>query len=319
MDLPGCFAAGQSAGLTALTSGLPAEMTLNVAESRGTITQVVGRSAWGKGVRMGRKDRLVSLNAQQRAFYDAKVAGPKGRNPAANAATNLWTRLRISLQKSDRSVGIREALLARHREWLGQLHDKHVLDLGCYSGNSLSLEIARASKSYLGIDLSPQAVTKLRSRLVDMPTARVEATDFMAANYQERFDVIYAHGVLHYFEDFELLCSELYRALRPGGVVVSVDPLQSDPINRLARWLYRPFQADRDWEWPFDRASFETIGRRFTIEAVQGFRGMSRLGVIAGPAAGRWGLEWDLRHADRPGLPLALCWLVAMKFRKPEA
>jgi SAM-dependent methyltransferase len=266
---------------------------------------------------MTRKERLIWLNDAQRSFYDAKASGRSAQNPKANVATNLWARLRGSLQKLDREAGVRGALLDRHREWLGDLSDKDVLDLGCFFGNSLSVEIAKASRSYLGIDLSAQAVAELRKTLRGVPSARVEAIDFLAADYCERFDVIYAHSVLHHFDDFDLICAELHRALRPGGVVISVDPLQSDPINRLARWLYRPFQTDRDWEWPFTGRNFKTIRRYFAIEAVQGFRGLSRLGLLAGPAAARWGLGWDLRHANRFGVHLGVCWMVALKLRKP--
>jgi SAM-dependent methyltransferase len=211
---------------------------------------------------------------------------------------------------------VRDAILAKHREWLGDLSDKDVLDLGCNSGNSLSVEMASSSRSYLGIDLSAPAIEQLRDTLRNIPNARVEAIDFLAADYRQRFDVIYAHSVLHHFEDFDLICAELRRALRPGGAVISLDPLQTDPVNKMIRLLYRPFQADRNWEWPFTIRNFEIIRRHFIIEAIQGFRGASRAGLVAGSAAARGGLAWDLQHANKAGLPLLLCWMVAMKFCK---
>ena len=80
-----------------------------------------------------------------------------------------------------------------------------------------------------GLDLSAKAIGKLRRKLDEIPGAEAKAADFLAEDYRERFDVIYAHGVLHHFRDFEVLCAELHKALRPGGVVISIDPLQSDP------------------------------------------------------------------------------------------
>jgi len=270
---------------------------------------------------MDSKQKLVELNVRQKAYYESKAGAASGRNPAGNLATFLWARLRQSIQRSERGVGVGAAIADTHRAWLGDLSDKDVLDLGCYSGNRLSVEIAQSAKSYLGLDLSAKAIEKLRGKLEGIPGAEAKTADFLAEDYCERFDVIYACSVLHHFSDFDVLCAELHKALRPGGVVISIDPLQSDPLIRLARWLYRPFQSDKDWEWPFDRRNFATIRRYFAIEAVQGFRGLSKLGFLAGPWGGpiaRWGNGVDLRQANRFGLPLALCWMVALKFSKPR-
>jgi SAM-dependent methyltransferase len=269
---------------------------------------------------MDSKARLINLNAKQRAFYESKAVARTTSKRALNLPTYLWTRLREAQQRSERGSGVSAAMLEKHREWLSDLSDKDVLDLGCFSGNRLSIELAQAARSYLGIDLCAQAIDQLRKKLVSIPGAEAQAVDFLAEGYRNRFDVIYAHSVLHHFDDFELLCKELRRALRPGGLVVSLDPLQTDPINRLARLAYRPFQADKDWEWPFDGRNFAVIREHFEIEAVQGFRGLSKLGPLAGPWApqvARCGCNQDLKHADRFGLPLTLCWIVAMKLRKP--
>lgn len=268
---------------------------------------------------MDSKTRLIDLNAKQKAFYESKAAAGKTRNPSLSLASYLWVGIRRALQRSEKGSGVHEAIIDKHREWLGDISEKDVLDLGCFSGNRLSVELAQSAKSYLGIDLSSQAIETLNKRLSAIATAEAKATDFLAENYTGRFDVIYAHSVLHHFDDFELLCRELQKALRPGGVVVAIDPLQTDPLNWLARIAYRPFQTDKDWEWPFKRSSFAIIRKHFEIEAVQGFRGFSRIGLLAGPWSARvakWGCEKDLKHANGFGLPLTFCWAVATKLRK---
>ena len=35
------------------------------------------------------------------------------------------------------------------------------------------------------------------------------------------FDVVFARAVLHHTRDLELACSEMYRVLRPGGILVA--------------------------------------------------------------------------------------------------
>lgn len=268
---------------------------------------------------MQSKERLIELNTRQKEFYESKAQAGRDRNPSLNLPSYLWVRLRQMLQKSERDSGVGDAIIRQHRAWLGDLSDKDVLDLGCFAGNRLSLELAQSARSYLGIDLSANAINKLRKKIDGIPTAEVRATDFLAEGFRDRFDVIYAHGVLHHFDDFELLCSELKQALRPGGVVIALDPLQTDPVNRLIRMAYRPFQSDKDWEWPFDRSNFATMEKHFSIEAVQGFRGFSRLAMFAGPWSAnlaKWGCNKDLKYANRFGPALTFCWVVATKLRK---
>ena len=76
------------------------------------------------------------------------------------------------------------------------------------------------------------------------------------------------------------MLKELYRALKSGGIVVSFDPLMTEPLNRLARMLYRPLQTDHEWEWPFTFSSFRYLQRYFEIANIQGFMGMSKLGLL---------------------------------------
>lgn len=49
------------------------------------------------------------------------------------------------------------------------------------------------------------------------------------------------------------LIDKLDEKLAPGGIIISHDPLKTSKPIALIRMLYRPFQSDRRWEWPFGR------------------------------------------------------------------
>jgi ubiquinone/menaquinone biosynthesis C-methylase UbiE len=281
---------------------------------------------------MPNRPDIQEINKQQKAYYESRFVAAGGNERAANVLTNLWTRLRRRIQHNDERVGVRRAILADHQRWLGDLSEKRVLDLGCFAGNALTIWIAERCREYVGLDLSEHAIAQLQTKLnATKPGggARAYAGDFLQNQFpDEHFDVIYAHSVLHHFQDIRLVLDEMNRILKPGGVVVSVDPLATEPLNQLARAAYRPFQSDRAWEWPFTRRTFQQLHGYFVLDRVQGYRGLSMLSFplallpFMGSAAqrlGRLGARLERRWATAPGPGLWVCWLVAMRLVKPGA
>ena len=146
------------------------------------------------------------------------------------------------------------------------------MELGCYSGSPSTFLLADAAGSYLGVELSPLAVNLLNERFAARGIAHKAAArsmDFLAMDEQRKFDLIYAHGVLHHFENAGVLFDKLAAMVRPGGVLLFVEPLAINPLYRAIRTLYRPFQSDAAWEWPFQRSTVTALEKNFEI--VEGF------------------------------------------------
>ncbi|HEY0866848.1 MAG TPA: class I SAM-dependent methyltransferase [Fimbriimonas sp.] len=279
-------------------------------------------------------EKMLDCNVRQKEFYesrfDATSRSPWASERAANLATNTWTKLRRKIQDLRKALGVEEHNIALHREWLGDLKEARILDLGCFSGNELSLYMAENAAEYVGIDLSQKAIDELNEKLRErgLKNARAIAQDFLTNDFPDGcFTVVYAYSVLHHFRDIEVLLKELHRILAPGGIVISTDPMQTEPFNRVARTLYRPLQTDRDWEWPFKFSTFRTIQKYFEISKVQGLQGIAKWGyplqVVPGlgglgRAISRKGLDFDNRHATRLGIPFYLCWHVSMRLQKPK-
>lgn len=279
------------------------------------------------------RQQMLALNRRQAEFYqsrlEAKAAGPHASERAANLATNAWTWLRRRIMGLRREAGVDDRLLSLHRGWLGDVTNARVLDLGCFDGNRLSLWLAENAAEYVGIDLSADAVARLERTLREreLPNAHAYAMDFLANDWPDgRFDIVYAYSVLHHFGDLGVALEELRRILVPHGAVVAMDPMMTEPLNRVARVLYRPFQTDRAWEFPFDRATFEMVQRYFEIEQLQGLGGVVRLAYpfLMIPGLQRVGralasrtLAIDNKHARTLGLAFYQCWHVTMKLRRP--
>ncbi len=211
----------------------------------------------------------IETNLRQKAFYDKK---------RKNFATKAWYALRNGILRDVRnSVGVEKQLHLLHMEWCGDLSNKKVLDLGCYEGNSLSMHLALNSKEYIAIDLSEKGIAHLSNRIKDLPNARAFAIDFLSDEFLEKdFDLIYAYGVLHHFKDVELLIGRLREKLKTNGIIISIDPLQTSLPIKIIRTLYRPFQSDKDWEWPFSKKVYYQFESAFKIKERRAMLGKAK-------------------------------------------
>lgn len=215
-------------------------------------------------------EEILEINKKQKEFYNTKKK---------NFITRLWSNLRNGLlSKIRKSIGVHDQTYQLHKTWLGDLSNKKVLDLGCFSGNYLSDYLAANSKEYVGIDLSDLAINKLKSNISKYSNAKAIAADFLSdTDFPDKnFDVIYAYGVLHHFQNLDVLISKLNEKLVPNGEIISYDPLETSLPIKIIRVLYRPFQSDADWEWPFTKKTIKKFSSEFVIQERRGILGKSK-------------------------------------------
>lgn len=214
-------------------------------------------------------ESTVAINKKQAEFYNTKKK---------NWVTQIWFSFRNgTLNRIKKGVGIQDQAYLKHKEWFGDLSSKRVLDLGCFSGNYWSMYLAEHSKVYIGIDLSDVAIEKLSQRLIDFPNASALAIDFLSSEFKEKdFDLIYAYGVLHHFESTKIIIDKLNEKLAPKGQIISYDPLQTSLPIKIIRLLYRPFQSDAAWEWPFTKKVYFQYENTFSIIERHGLLGKTK-------------------------------------------
>lgn len=99
---------------------------------------------------------------------------------------------------------------------------ERVLDYGCGTGEPYQQQVAAAVEHYTGADVAPMAVTKARAKgyhalLIDPQTGAVDVSD---ASYDGAMSV---EVFEHLFDPLQS-AKELYRLLKPGGVVILTVP-----------------------------------------------------------------------------------------------
>jgi ubiquinone/menaquinone biosynthesis C-methylase UbiE len=121
-------------------------------------------------------------------------------------------------------------------ERMGPLKGKKLLDIGGGLGES-SVYFALQGAQVTVVDISPQMVatalglgTKFGVQLEGI-TSRAEDLNLPAATY----DIIYTANTIHHVHDRKSLFEQMNRALKPGGMFFSYDPLAYNPIINIYR------------------------------------------------------------------------------------
>lgn len=119
---------------------------------------------------------------------------------------------------------------------LGPLSGKQVLDVGAGLGES-SVYFALQGARVTCTDLSP-AMVDSAVRLARLHGVEIEGVVGAGEDLNVpagQFDIAYVANTIHHVTDKHALFEQLRRALKPGGIFVSIDPLRYNPIIEAYR------------------------------------------------------------------------------------
>lgn len=131
--------------------------------------------------------------------------------------------------------------LVDFQAWRG----RHVLDVGCGAGVEV-VRFARAGAHAVGVDLSDRAVALTRQNLAHQGlTAGLAVADGEALPFPDnRFDFIFAHGVMQYAASDVRVVEECRRVLKPGGTVLFQAYNRVSWLNLLSKVMKTPLEHE---------------------------------------------------------------------------
>ncbi|KIL97788.1 hypothetical protein CCC_00849 [Paramagnetospirillum magnetotacticum MS-1] len=118
------------------------------------------------------------------------------------------------------------------RPWPGAA----ILDIGC--GPGTILDVMPEGVSYLGLDRNSSYIEEARRRYGSRGTfLEQDVTDLPAA--ERSFDLVMAFGLLHHVDDdgARAVMTAVSQRLRPGGRLITLDPVFVDGQSAMARWI----------------------------------------------------------------------------------
>ncbi len=223
------------------------------------------------------KAQMLDTNTRQRNYYEFETT--TNFKHGGNVATALWDKLRNYQYRMLEEIGLTDQIYELHKEWMGDLTNKKVLDLGCHTGNILSEYIAKNAKEYYAVDLSSSALLQLQGTLADagINSGHFISVDILSDSFSERdFDIIYAKDIFHHFKYIEVFLERLQKITKLGGSIITFDPLNTYLPMKIFRYFYRFLQKDKDWEFPFTKQTVSLIQKYFDIINSAGTMGKTK-------------------------------------------
>ena len=122
---------------------------------------------------------------------------------------------------------------------------KTVLDVGCGAGTDLA-RFAKSGAIVAGVDLSSSAIALAKQNFAQQGlTADLREADGEKLPFEDnRFDFVFAHGVVQYTADDKALVDECRRVLAPGGTAVFQVYNRISWLNGLSKVMKVPLEHE---------------------------------------------------------------------------
>jgi len=150
--------------------------------------------------------------------------------------------LEITIEKMNEPGRIRsKAHIKRHnnafefmKRYIKDYKEEPVLDIGCRDGHILEILQSNEYRDLSGIDIIPNPLKLLKG----ISYYKCDASDMSMFFHDETFSVVILSHVLEHIEEPEKVLNDIYRILKPNGILFIEIPLESETKPEVGHFSY---------------------------------------------------------------------------------
>ena len=134
---------------------------------------------------------------------------------------------------------LRSGSRARYvREFVQPFAGCRILDIGCGPADVLAY-LPPSIGAYVGFDMNPDYIAAAKRRWGERGQFQCAKVEDASIDPGDAYDIVLANGIVHHLDDNEAaqLFSIAYKALRPGGWLITYDNVYIEDQHWFARWL----------------------------------------------------------------------------------
>jgi 2-polyprenyl-3-methyl-5-hydroxy-6-metoxy-1,4-benzoquinol methylase len=191
------------------------------------------------------QDNLNDLMKAEAAFFD-HIAEIRTANGHIAVESDLRRATKFIPKRSEKLLLIDPKMTAildggareQYIKWVAHKPGGRVLDIGCGSG-WLALELGRLGQHVDAYDISPKAIAIAKRMLAENPykdgfgKVDYHLQDVSVIDIgEEKYDAVSGWSAFHHLPDLPAFMEKVYRALKPGGIVATMDDM---PRGRLEK------------------------------------------------------------------------------------
>lgn len=131
----------------------------------------------------------------------------------------------------------------KYLAWVAHKPGGRVLDIGCGSG-WLALELGRRGQHVDAYDISPNAIALAKRMLMENPyregfgEVTYHLQDVTQVDLgEEKYDAVSGWAAFHHLPDLPVFMEKVFRALKPGGIVATMDDMPRGALEKYLEYL----------------------------------------------------------------------------------
>ena len=121
---------------------------------------------------------------------------------------------------------------------LDEISFNNLLDVGCGTGNLLSLINSRYDVQIAGVDLTPKMLKIARIKLGDEAELKVADSEELPFD-DNKFDMAICTDSFHHYPHPEKVLTEIGRVLQPDGMLLIADPYTPTPLRQIVNLYFK--------------------------------------------------------------------------------